>query len=121
MLSDDPKVRLLEAAGQIFAEKGFKGGTVREISQRAGANIAAVNYYFRDKEGLYIEAVKAASCGSGEDLAVPAWAPGTLAEVKLCEFIQWEVRHILGCHSKPWHRQLIMQELASPTPACAEL
>ena len=64
---DDPRRRLLETAGQIFAEKGFDGATVREICRRAGVNIAAVNYYFRDKEQLYIEAVKSAACGSLED------------------------------------------------------
>ena len=62
---DDPRQRLLETAGQIFAEKGFDGATVREICRRAGVNIAAVNYYFRDKERLYIEAVKEATLRLG--------------------------------------------------------
>ena len=40
--------RLLEAAGEIFAEHGFRNTTVREICKRADINLAAVNYYFRD-------------------------------------------------------------------------
>ena len=48
-----PRQRLLEAAGEIFAEHGFKGATVREICRLAETNIATVNYYFGGKEKLY--------------------------------------------------------------------
>ncbi len=49
--------RIIEAAGRLFAEKGFKGTTVKDITESAGANVAAVNYYFRDKEKLYEEVI----------------------------------------------------------------
>lgn len=48
--------RLLESACDVFAEKGYRDATIAEICQRAGANIAAVNYHFRGKETLYVEA-----------------------------------------------------------------
>jgi AcrR family transcriptional regulator len=48
--------RLLLAAIKVFAEKGFKDATIREICKQAGAaNINSVNYYFRSKEKLYRE------------------------------------------------------------------
>jgi len=47
---------LLAAAANVFAEKGYRDATVAEICERAKANIAAVNYHFRDKETLYREA-----------------------------------------------------------------
>ena len=56
--SDDTRQRLLQAAGQLFAEKGYEGASVRDICKKAQANFAAVNYHFHDKERLYIEAVK---------------------------------------------------------------
>ena len=46
---------LLASAGEIFAEKGYRDTTIAEICERAGTNIAAVNYHFGDKETLYRE------------------------------------------------------------------
>lgn len=111
--------RLLETAGEIFAEKGFKGATIREIIDRAGVNIAAVNYYFRDKERLYIEAVKQVAC------AVPVeklrWPAKTPPVVKLRDFIQQMAGHLLDPARPAWHARLLMREMARPTSACAEL
>ena len=50
----ETRQRVLDAAGEIIAEKGFDRTTIREIADRAGANLNAVNYYFRDKQGLYL-------------------------------------------------------------------
>jgi len=50
---ENTKDRLLVAACEIFADKGFREATVAEICEKAGANIAAVNYHFGDKEKLY--------------------------------------------------------------------
>ena len=54
--SKDTRQRLLESAVDVFAEQGFHQATVHEICKGAGANIAAVNYYFGSKENLYAEA-----------------------------------------------------------------
>ncbi|HKQ62270.1 MAG TPA: TetR family transcriptional regulator [Candidatus Polarisedimenticolaceae bacterium] len=45
--------RLLEAAERLFAERGFDGASVRDLTAEAGVNIAAVNYHFGGKENLY--------------------------------------------------------------------
>lgn len=45
--------KLLDAGGEVFADRGFKAATIRDISQRAGANVAAVNYHFGDKLKLF--------------------------------------------------------------------
>jgi TetR/AcrR family transcriptional regulator, regulator of cefoperazone and chloramphenicol sensitivity len=56
--SSDTEKRLLDAAGEVFAEFGYRAATVRQICEKAGANVAAVNYYFRDKEGLYLAVLR---------------------------------------------------------------
>jgi AcrR family transcriptional regulator len=47
--------KLLAAACEIFAEKGYRDATIAEICRQAGTNIAAVNYHFGSKEALYRE------------------------------------------------------------------
>ncbi|MFT3991674.1 MAG: TetR family transcriptional regulator [Luteolibacter sp.] len=47
-----PKRKLLDAAEQLFAEKGFEAVSVRDITKLANANVAAVNYHFGSREGL---------------------------------------------------------------------
>jgi AcrR family transcriptional regulator len=47
--------RLLDTAERLFAERGFAATSVRDITDGAGANLGAVNYYFRSKDNLYVE------------------------------------------------------------------
>jgi len=49
--------RLLEAALEVFAERGFEGARTREIAARAGANLGLLSYYFGDKLALWKAAV----------------------------------------------------------------
>jgi AcrR family transcriptional regulator len=118
--SEDPRRRLLEAAGEIFAEKGFEGATVREIKDRADVNIAAVNYYFQGKERLYVEAVKSAACGSADHSPLPSWPPGTPPADKLRQFIRMMVGRLMNRDKPAWHTRLMMREMTQPTSACAE-
>src|SRR6476620_1356498 len=57
---DDPatKARVLRAATELFAERGFHGTSVRDIAERAGANVAAGHYHYGSKEGLYLEVLR---------------------------------------------------------------
>lgn len=53
--TDSAEQRLLEAAKVLFSEKGFEATSIRDITQMAGCNIAAVNYHFGSKEKLYTQ------------------------------------------------------------------
>ncbi len=49
----EARQRLLEAALRLFSEHGLAGASTRAIAQAAGTNVAAIRYYFGDKQGLY--------------------------------------------------------------------
>ena len=51
----ETRERLLENACGVFAEKGYQDASIAEICERAGANVAAVNYHFGGKDALYAE------------------------------------------------------------------
>ena len=119
--SDTTRERIVEAAGEIFAERGFDGTTVRDICQRADANVAAVNYYFGDKQRLYVEAVVRAHRWRMERAALPDWTSETTPEKKLADFVATFIRRIRTGPENTWHTRLIMREMTSPHEACAEL
>src|SRR5215472_12531712 len=52
-----PKDALLDAAEALYAENGFDGVALRELTKRAGTNLGSVNYYFGSKENLFGEVV----------------------------------------------------------------
>lgn len=119
--TDTTRERIAVAAGEIFAERGFDGTTVRDICQRAGANVAAVNYYFGDKQRLYVEAVVQAHRWRMEQAPLPDWSASTPAETKLADFIATFIRRVRSGPDGTWHSKLMMREMVNPTAACAEL
>jgi AcrR family transcriptional regulator len=49
---NEKQVRILQVAEKLFADKGFAGTSVRDISKEAGVNIAMISYYFGSKERM---------------------------------------------------------------------
>jgi TetR/AcrR family transcriptional regulator, regulator of cefoperazone and chloramphenicol sensitivity len=121
MPTDDAKTRLLQAAGPIFADKGFQAATVREICEVAGVNVASINYYFGDKERLYIETVKEARQIKAAQAPFPVWPADVAPEVKLRQFIQTLLTRVLSTDAAPWPTRLMMREILDPGSACKEL
>jgi AcrR family transcriptional regulator len=113
----DSRDKILRAAGPIFAEKGYKSATVREICQIAAVNVAAVNYYFGDKQSLYIETVKHATRSLADKVPLPEWPPGTGPEIRLRGMIRTLLTRMLS-NAAPWEQQLMMREVLHPTAAC---
>lgn len=52
-MEQDSRTKLITAAAQLFADKGFSAVSIRELAQQAGVNSALISYHFDGKEGLY--------------------------------------------------------------------
>lgn len=52
-MTQDTRDRILDAAEAIFMAHGYEGASMRQITGEAGVNLAAVNYHFGGKEGLF--------------------------------------------------------------------
>jgi TetR/AcrR family transcriptional regulator, regulator of cefoperazone and chloramphenicol sensitivity len=114
--------RLLEAAGEVFALHGYKGATVREICRRATANIAAVNYHFGGKEGLYIEVVKYAARCALEKYPIGGGVSETAsAPEKLAACVRNHLSRLMDEGRPAWHGQLMSREMTEPTKALDDL
>jgi AcrR family transcriptional regulator len=117
-LSSATESRLLEAAGEIFAEVGYRAATVRQICEKAGANIAAVNYHFGDKEGLYMAVLRSVPDAHAEkfpaDRGLP---PGATAEQKLAAYIESLLNRVFDEGRPGWHTKIMAREMIEPTRA----
>jgi len=70
--ADDTRTRLLKAAAEVFADRGYENATIRQICTRAEANVALVNYYFGDKLELYTEVLRfSLQPGAGAGFSLP--------------------------------------------------
>lgn len=115
--SEQTRARLIDAAGEMFAEVGFHHTTVRQICQRAGANIAAVNYHFRDKTGLYTEVVRQSMRAARLDAVRAAFDQNLPAEEILRAVIRARLESLRSLDLGDWHFRIFAHELAKPTPA----
>ena len=109
--------RVLEAAAELFARRGFKRVTIREICRRARANVAAVNYHFRSKLGLYSEVVQMGIAVMRQATAAAQRSgAGRTPEEKLRAYLQVYLAHLGGHGGDTWLHRFMARELADPTP-----
>jgi AcrR family transcriptional regulator len=110
--------KLIEAAGQVFAERGYRAATIREICRRAGANVAAVNYTFGGKMSLYTEVLRHSMRAAGQAAAMSAALDSRLSpEGTIRGVIRARLMSLCQGPRPDWHIRLVMHEFSHPTPA----
>lgn len=119
--SDPTRDKLLEAAGRVFADHGYDAATVREICRLAGANVAAVNYHFRDKQGLYTQVLVRMAGDARLEGMRAALNESAPPEEILRRVIKARMQG-LGTHRPPdWHFRIVAREFSHPTPAMSRM
>jgi len=109
----ETRQRVLNAAAQVFAQKGYRDATVAEICERAGANVAAVNYYFGDKERLYEESWRHAYVEvPGNDFSQLS---NRHPQERLRQYIQILLKHFVETGEMRSFSRLYLRELLNPT------
>jgi AcrR family transcriptional regulator len=113
----ETRERLLKAAERLFADRGFEKVTVRDICRAARANVAAVNYHFGDKLGLYREVMQSAiDAMRGTNDAARQAGEGHPPEEQLRRYISIFVHRVLTPGNDTVHK-LLHREMNDPTPA----
>lgn len=111
---------LINVAGEIFAAKG-PSATVREICRQAGCSVAAINYYFGDKQQLYNRCVQTA-CEQKQSLfPLPKRGDPRPPRELLRSFLRAVTARIAGHSNATWHNALMLREVLNPAPQIAEL
>ena len=110
--------RILEAAGETFAECGFRSATVRKICERAGVNVSAIKYHFGGKEELYSEVLN-----YWHEFAIQKYPPllgvdeNSSPEERLGAFIRSLLFRLLDKGKPAWFGKLMAKEMGEPTRA----
>jgi len=107
------RLKLLNAACEVFAQKGYRDAKVSEICKRARTNLASVNYYFGDKNHLYCEAWQHAL----ENMKHPAFSDSAAGSAKdrLRDYIQALIQNFTAQGELGWFNRLYLMEMVNPT------
>lgn len=118
--SDQTRERILRAATELFASGGFHNTGIRAICEKAGTNVAAVNYHFQCKEKLYIEVFRHLFEGFRKPLlSIPDQVHDAASWKRaLTEWVEYTLR--ISTNDEPpdcWITQLTARERTDPTSA----
>ncbi|WP_431221840.1 TetR/AcrR family transcriptional regulator [Serratia sp. L9] len=116
---DITRKRILEAAGELIAERGYAQTTNKAIASAAEVDLAAINYHFGGREGLYLAVLSLAHRHylDGDTLAELA-ASDRPPEEKLGIFLETFISKLN--EGSGWHGRVFARELLSPSVQLAD-
>ncbi|ARU93679.1 TetR/AcrR family transcriptional regulator [Tatumella citrea] len=113
------RIKILEAAGQLIAEHGLAHTTNKSIASAAGVDLAAINYHFGGRDGLYLAVLSMAHQHylDGDKLARLAASP-VHPDEKLGAFIEIFISKMN--EECGWYRRVLARELLAPSVQLAD-
>lgn len=106
------KEKILSKAKIMFADKGFAGVSMRDMSKAVNMSVAAIYHYFPDKNSLYIETVKYAFADKAVAFSM-VWQDNQSAEIKLELFVTSLINELT---LDPAFNALILREIVDANP-----
>jgi len=119
----DKKEKIILAAIEEFVEHGFAGARVRNISIKAGVNLAAISYYFGGKEELYKEVLRyIGEIPDHLDIATEQLPPEATPEDFLRHWLITFLKHS-SSESRLFRLRyrMVVREMLSPSPYFSEM
>lgn len=122
---DSTRARLIAAASELFAERGFAATTARDIAKRARVNLAAAHYHFGSKKDLYLEVLRAQFADIARTLrerggSLPRERLDRLGRDELAELLRRRITVMLEYLIGPppsLHGGLMQREMVDPSQA----
>jgi AcrR family transcriptional regulator len=114
------RTRLIGEASRIFAERGYRNATTRQICARASANAAAINYHFGGKLGLYKQVIEHL-IDTDDRRAGRGVARAAGQALALRRFIEATSSEATENEASTYRSRLMMHELCNPTPGLEQL
>lgn len=123
------KLALILAAGELFAENGLEGTSIRAIAEKAGANVAAINYHFGTKENLHAQVLSYAIMRLQGNRMRPSElaqgderldTPEGIAEV-IFQIVREEYQTLFAPDQPRWYGRVVMRSLLDPTAPLHEV
>ena len=109
--------RILQAALETFAERGYEGAAIRDIAARAGVNHALIKYHFVDKETLWKTAVAFLFDRLERDVRFYSSTDRDISDLDRLK--DWIRRYVRYCARHPEHARIMMQVSMSDGPRLA--
>lgn len=119
--SEKTRARIIDAAGHLFAEQGFKGVTVRDIAKQADTHLSALNYHFKSKEALYrdvlLEACRSSAISLEDQKQLLRLEPNTALYILISEALKTYRQQ----NETNWQMALITRESRTPSHVFTEV